>query len=124
MALERGTRLGPEGKSIEDTRQQLRVGVNNKVWLNQDGPFIRSHERLGDLSTHGAFLKTNATYAIGRVLDLRFVLPSAGTFTTCSAIVRHQRPGQGIGVEFLDLSPEIRGRIEKIVWSAAADFGM
>ncbi len=113
MRIAPGTKIGPEGKLMEDKRRQLRVGVNNKVWLKQDGPFVRSQERLGDLSTHGAFLKTNATYAIGRVLWMRFVLPSAGTFTTCSAIVRHQRPGQGIGMEFLGLSPETRGRIEK-----------
>ena len=54
----------------------------------------------------------NGTYAIGRVLDLRFTLPSADTFIMCSAVVRHQRLGQGIGVEFLGLSPETRGQIE------------
>ena len=100
---------------MEDKRRHVRVGVNNKVWLNQDGPFVRSDERLGDLSPHGAFLKMSAPYAIGRILDLRFVLPSADTFTTCSATVRHHRPGQGIGVEFLGLSPETRGEIENSI---------
>ena len=74
--------------------------------------FIRSHETFGDLSVDGAFLRMNGTYAIGRVLDLRFTLPSADTFIMCSAVVRHQRLGRGIGVEFLGLSPETRGQIE------------
>ena len=92
----------------------------------EHGFFIHHHETLSDLSVHGAFLKMNGTYAIGvtelqepmvsslgsrtvqsrRVLDLRFTLPSADTFITCSAGVRDQRPGQGIGVEFLGLSSE------------------
>ena len=97
---------------MEDRRQHGRVGSTSKVWRNQHGSFIRNHETLGDLSVRGAFLKMNGTYAIGRVLDLRFTLPSADTFITCSAVVRHQRLGQGIGVEFLGLSPETRGQIE------------
>ena len=110
MAPERGTRLGPKGYSMADRRRHPRVGINNKVWLNQDGPFVRSHETFGDLSGHGAFLRMNDTYAIGRVLDLRFMLSSADTFITCSAIVRHQRLGQGIRVEFFGLSPETLDR--------------
>ena len=114
MPIAPGTRLGPEGY-MDDRRRHRRVGIRNNVWLNQDGPFVRSHETFGDVSTHGAFLKMNDTYAIGRVLDLRFMLPSADTFITCSAIVRHQRLGQGIGVEFFGLSPETRGQIENSV---------
>ncbi len=114
MTLQRGTRLGPEGY-MENRRRRLRVDVRNNVWLNQDGPFVRSHETFGDLSVYGAFLRMNDTYAIGRVLDLRFRLPNADTFITCSAIVRHQRLGQGIGVEFLGLSPETLGQIESSI---------
>ncbi len=115
MAPERGTRIGPEGYSMADRRRHPRVGIHNKVWLDQDGAFSRSHETFGDLSGHGAFLRMNDTYAIGRVLDLRFMLPNADTFITCSAIVRHQRLGQGIGVEFFGLSPETLGQIESSI---------
>ena len=69
------------------------------------------HETLGNLSAR-AFLRMHGTYAVGRVLDLRFILPSADMFITCSAVVRHQRLGEGIGVEFLGLAPETRGQIE------------
>ncbi len=97
---------------MEDRRRHGRVGFTNKVWRSQHGSFIRNHETFGDLSVHGAFLNMHGTYAIGRVLDLRFTLPSADTFIMCSAVVRHQRLGQGIGIEFLGLSPETRGQIE------------
>ncbi len=53
--------------------------------------------------------------AIGRVLNLRFRLPNADTFITCSAVVRHQRLGQGIGVRFLVLSPETQAQIESSI---------
>ena len=97
---------------MEDRRQHGRVGSNSKVWRSQHGSFIHDHETLRDLSAHGAFLRMHGTYAIGRVLDLRFTLPSADTFITCSAVVRHQRLGEGIGVEFLGLAPETRRQIE------------
>ncbi len=100
---------------MEDRRRDPRVGFNIEVRLNQDRPFIRSHETFGDLSVRGAFLRTHGAYAIGRVLNLRFRLPSADTFITCSAAVRHQRLGQGVGVEFLGLSPESRAQIESSV---------
>ena len=115
MPIAPGTRIGPEGYSMENRRRHPRVGINSKVWLNQDGAFIRSQETFRDLSVHGAFLRMNDTYAIGRVLDLRFMLPNADTFITCSAIVRHQRLGRGIGVEFFGLSPETRGQIESSI---------
>ena len=104
---------------MEEQRRHPRVGFSSEVWLNQHGPFIRSHERFEDLSVRGAFLRTHATYAVGRVLDLRFRFPSADTFISCSAVVRSQRLGQGIGVEFLGLSPETRAQIESSIGAPA-----
>ncbi len=100
---------------MEDRRRRTRLGFNHAVWLNQSDPFIRRRETFGDLSGDGAFLKTHGTYAIGRVLNLRFRLPNADTFITCSAVVRHQRLGQGIGVRFLVLSPETQAQIESSI---------
>ena len=104
---------------MEEQRRHQRVGFNSEVWLNQHGPFIRSHEGFEDLSVRGAFLRTRATYAVGRVLELRFRFPSADTFISCSAVVRRQRLGQGIGVEFLGLSPETRAQIESSLGAPA-----
>ena len=100
---------------MEDRRRSKRIGSTNKVWRNEHGSFIRNHETFGDFSVHGAFLRMNGTYAIGRVLNLRFTFPSADTLITCSAVVRHQRLGHGIGVEFVGLSPETRSQIESSI---------
>ena len=100
---------------MENRRQHQRVDSTHEVWLVQGGPRVRNRETFGDLSVDGAFLRARGTYAVGRVLDLRFRLPSADTFVTCTARVRHQRLGHGIGVEFVGLSPETLGQIEGAV---------
>ena len=115
MAIRLAPLSGLADRPMEERRRHRRVGFNSEVWLNQHGPFIRKHEAFGDLSVRGAFLRTHATYAVSRVLNLRFRLPNADTFITCSAVVRRQRMGQGIGVEFLGLSPETRAQIESSI---------
>ena len=115
MAIRLDPLPGLADRPMEERRRHPRVGFNSGVWLNQHGPFSRSHEAIGDLSVHGAFLRTHAPYAIGRVLDLRFRLPNADTVIACSAVVYRQRLGQGIGVEFLGLSPETRAQIESSI---------
>jgi hypothetical protein len=47
-------------------------------------------------------------------LSLRFKLPGGTEFITVTAIVRHTQTG-GLGVEFLDLSPDNLGRLRAFV---------
>jgi hypothetical protein len=104
---------------MENRRQCRRVDFTHEVWLNQHGPLVGGHDNFGDLSTSGAFLRTHGTYAVGRVLELRFRLPSADTFIACAARVRHQRVGHGIGVEFVGLLPETLEQIEGVIGERA-----
>ena len=97
----------------EENRIHRRVNIRAEVWRGEDGLFARSNQRLDDLSVGGAFI-AGAGSSIGRILNLRFKLPDGTDFITVTAIARNSR-GDGVGVEFLDLSPENRDRLQSYV---------
>jgi|GEM_PF-1189357 len=100
---------------LENRRQHTRLSLTTEVWLGQDGIFTRTNERLSDLSVGGAFIESYSGYAVGSIFSLRFKLAKATSFITCTSIVRNTRGGRGLGVEFLDLSPEDRQRIKSFI---------
>ncbi|MDP6581969.1 MAG: PilZ domain-containing protein [Vicinamibacterales bacterium] len=97
---------------MEENRAHKRVSIHTEVWRGEDGIFSKGNERLTDLSVGGAFIQ-GAGSTIGGILNLRFELPGTG-FITCTAIARHTRGG-GLGVEFLDLSPDNLERLAAFV---------
>ena len=96
-----------------ERRAYPRATFYTEVWLGQDGVFTRTNDRLSNVSLGGAFIETPQGYAVGSILSLRFALSSS--FVTATAIVRNARLGEGIGVEFLDLSPENSERLEAFI---------
>lgn len=107
---------------MQDRRQHPRLSVATELWIGQDGIFTRADEKLLDLSLGGAFVETAQHYAVGSVLSLRFKLPEAGRFLTCTAIVRNARGGQGFGVEFIDLSPDDRWMLDSFIQKQAVEY--
>ena len=96
--------VGNARHAMELNRVDRRVIIHTEVWRGEDGIFTRSDERLSNLSLGGAFIQGAGT-TTGNILSLRFKLPGISGFITCTAIARHTRDG-GLGVEFLDLSPD------------------
>jgi Tfp pilus assembly protein PilZ len=90
--------------NYEQVRKHRRVGLQTQLWIGQDGIFTRTDEHLRDLSVGGAFVESRQVFPIGSVVNLRFSLPVSTQLATCTAIVRNVQPGEGFGVEFLDLS--------------------
>jgi len=66
-----------------------------------------------DLSTRGMFIPTARLFPIGSVLKISFRLQRTKFRVNVRAEVRHCMPGSGVGVEFLELSPEAKQAIEK-----------
>jgi hypothetical protein len=95
---------------VDVRRKYLRVAFDSEVWLGQDGLFTRTSERLSNVSIGGAFIETVQVFPPGSIVGLRFALGSI--FINSTVIVRNVYPGQGIGVEFLDLSPDDRHRLK------------
>ena len=94
-----------------ELRRHPRTELHTEIWLGQDGIFTRTPEILRDLSEGGAFVETSQRFSTGSVLHLRFKLPGAGSLISCTVRVRHVRSADGLGLEFLDLSPEDRNRV-------------
>ena len=99
--------------TFEEHRNQPRTSVRTELWIGQDGIFTRTNEFLRDLSVGGAFVQSEQVYPIGTILNLRFKLPVAPNMISCSGIVRKIHDGSGFGVQFLDLSRENVGLIER-----------
>ena len=115
MALIPATRVGTDGQLLEESRRHPRISFSTEVWLGQDGIFTRGEERFSNVSVGGAFIELEHGYPIGSIVNLRFSLPIQSHFITCAAIVRSAHPGQGIGIEFLDLSPEYQDKLQAFV---------
>ena len=98
---------------MRKNRVHKRVSIHTEVWRGEDGIFTRGNERLADLSVGGAFLHGVGT-TVGSILNLRFRLTGSDDFITATAIGRNTHDG-GLGVEFLDLSPENRKRLAAFV---------
>ncbi len=101
----------------EERRQQRRFHLETEVWLGQDGVYARTTERLKDLSLGGAFIETQSTSQIGEIYNLRLALHA--DYISSTVVVRNVRQGEGMGVAFLDLSPEGRSKLEAFLDRAA-----
>ena len=99
----------------EDRRQYTRVSLETEVWLGQDGVFARTTERLSNLSLGGAFIETRSGSKVDEIFSLRFALQS--DFITSTVVVRNVQLGVGMGVAFLDVSPESRDKLEAFLES-------
>ena len=101
-------------------RSRSRATVRTEIWLGEDGIFTRTPEVLRDLSEGGAFIQTQQQFSKGSILTLCFDLPFTGHRIAATVVVRHRREGSGIGVEFLDLSPDDRLELQDFVGGQVA----
>jgi hypothetical protein len=69
--------------------------------------------RSPDLSTRGMFINTNHTFPEGAILNVSFRLALSGVEIRTRAEVRYCLPGVGVGVEFVDISPQAARAIEE-----------
>jgi len=100
----------------EERRQHRRVSLETEVWIGQDGVFARTNERLTNLSLGGAFIETRSASQIGEIFSLRVALRTG--FISSTVVVRNIERGRGMGVAFLDLSPEGRSQLEAFLGEA------
>ena len=102
---------------MREKRAHRRVDIYTEVWRGEDGIFSRGSEKLANVSVGGAFIQGAGT-TIGSILNLRFKIPGSDDFITSTAIGRNTRNG-GLGVEFIDLSPDNRARLEAFIGANA-----
>ena len=86
-------------------------------------PFIKEIDIIGlgmlrcmDLSVGGMYLETMTSFPEGTKLDLRFKISDADPeFIEVQACVVYKQETVGLGLSFMNLSPENRDRIQKYV---------
>jgi len=67
---------------------------------------------IQNLGLGGVFIEDrDASFAVGAEVDLELILRE-GDSIVLRGTVRRAEPGAGFGVQFLDLSPEVRRRLE------------
>lgn len=97
----------------DERRQNPRVSLETEVWLGQDGVFARTTDRMTNLSLGGAFIETQSGSQIDEIYSLRFALKS--DYITSTVVVRNVKQGVGMGVAFLDISPEGKRKLESFL---------
>ena len=76
-----------------------------------------------NLSTRGMFINTPDKLSVGSVLQLEFRLALTEIQVAVEAEVRHLVEGVGVGVEFVNLSPDAERSIEREIQAAYPDYG-
>lgn len=100
--------------SDSDKRASKRVGYPCEVDCSGVGVGMSPlNPRISDLSISGAFVDSMITLPPGTRIRLKFSLPSL--VVNCLGEVMHDMPQFGMGVRFLDLTPEQRVAIEEVV---------
>ena len=108
-------------RNPRDTRKYPRVDLEVPVLVSDAAKKVRKPIRFSsaDVSGGGAFLRSDLLFEVGEVLHLEFDLPDGRHIGTDGRVVRVARGGQkdkhpGMGLEFVDLSPDDRAAIVRL----------
>ena len=100
-------------------RQAKRYALHYRdLYITCEGYSEEIPIRPPDLSTQGMFIQTPRTFPEGAVLKVRFRLAHSLYEVTARGEVRYCLPGVGVGLEFIDISPEARHAIQEELQSA------
>ncbi len=69
--------------------------------------------RIPDISIYGMFINTPHQFPNGAVLNVKFTLTRSNYEVVTRSEVRYCLPGVGVGVEFIEISPEAQKAIEE-----------
>jgi PilZ domain len=102
-----------EGKSNIAARQDARHPQLSELSVDYEGFTENIVLRPPDLSPHGMFINTAKAFPEGAILKLRFRMARSPVLIQTRCEVRYCLAGVGIGVEFVDISPEAVRAIEE-----------
>ena len=102
-------------KNWSSTRLAPRFSSLRELSVTYEGHSEDIITRPPDVSTRGMFINTSRKFPEGAVLNVHFRLTLTGVEIQSRCEVRYCLPGVGVGVEFIDISPEAVRAIEKEV---------
>ena len=88
--------------------------------LKTEGSTIHTWATFTDVSSSGCYVEIMTTFPVGTLMDLR--LGMHGIMVETRAVVRVTYPFLGMGIEFTDVSPTDRERLEQMLASLAGAF--
>jgi Tfp pilus assembly protein PilZ len=99
--------------SSKSDRRYERIPTPKGVWVAwQDGK-QQNVSRVRDLNVGGLFIATPTPLALGSTVTLLLSVPEGEIRSR--AVVRNVTPGEGMGVQFTELSQPDAIRVEKLV---------
>jgi uncharacterized protein (TIGR02266 family) len=109
------------GANQTDRRSEARLELEVEVGLESDHNFYTGLTQ--DISQGGLFIATRITYRVGDRIRIRFTLPGRPEPISAEAEVRWLRDPramrtdgpEGVGLRFVELTPEIRGEISQFL---------
>jgi len=93
-------------------RETERYSAYRGLTLIYEGHSQQFSIRSPDISARGMFIHIPTYFPEGAVLKLEFILTRSGHAVHARGEVRYCLQGVGIGVEFVDISPEDQQAIE------------
>ena len=110
-----------KAKSVPVQRERPRYSPWGDLSITFEGSSHTISLRTPDISTRGMFINTSHSFPQGTVLKITLRLPRTGYTVRVRAEVRYCLEGVGIGVEFVDISPEAKAEIEKALGPLAGE---
>lgn len=99
----------------DHVRIATRIFSVKDISAHYEGHTENIANRSPDVSVSGMFVNTSQRFPEGAVLNLKFRLAISGVQIHTRGEVRYCLPGVGVGVEFVDLSPQAMHQIEREV---------
>jgi hypothetical protein len=97
-----------------EKRRSARYTCEGSVEIQEDGCDVRTWATFTDVSLHGCYVETHATYPVGTPLHLR--LEANGVRVECSAAtVRVSYPYLGMGIAFVEISEVNHTRLKELL---------
>ena len=99
--------------TAKSKRRYDRIPTPKGLWVAWQHNTNQNVSRVRDLNVGGLFVATPIPVPTGAVIQLLLSVPEGEIRS--QAIVRNVTPGEGIGVEFKDMSAQNQERIERLV---------
>jgi len=101
------------GHSIPSRRHYSRVETPHEVWVYWNCKGREDTSRVRDLSMGGLFVETELTRDVDTTIRLDFLVQEGQI--RAEAVVRHAKPGRGLGLKFTALTEQDGPRLTALV---------
>jgi hypothetical protein len=101
------------GQNIPSRRHYPRVETFCEVWVYWHCEGLEDTSRVRDLSMRGLFVQTERARHVDASIRLDFLVPEGQI--RAEAVVRHVRPGNGLGLKFTALTEEDGPRLKALM---------